>query len=142
MGDGGPVMPEWDEAVASMAMCEEATFVFSVSRRAAAAPDPPACRPRRRRPRRLPPPVPPAQVGAASRMQMPFVGARKAPPGTVVVIEVGLIDVKRENGRKREVNDYLWRQVPPTHHIPPRLPYPAASPPVTPCLLHSNSSRL
>ena len=42
---------------------------------------------------------------------MPFVGARKAPPGTVVVIEVGLIDVKRENGRKREVNDYLWRQL-------------------------------
>ena len=24
------------------------------------------------------------------------------------MIEVGLIDVKRENGRKREVNDYLW----------------------------------
>jgi hypothetical protein len=70
-------------------------------------------------------------------MQMPFVGARKAPPGTVVVIEVGLIDVKRENGRKREVNDYLWRQVPPTHHIPPRLPYPAASPtchPMSPSL--------
>ena len=66
MGDGGPfVMPEWDEAVASMAMCEEATFVFSVSRRARrsarAAPlsAPPARRPRRlsqaarSRPRRL-----------------------------------------------------------------------------------------
>ena len=31
MGDGGPlVSPEWDEAVASMAICEEATIVFSV----------------------------------------------------------------------------------------------------------------
>ena len=50
---------------------------------------------------------------------MPFVGARKAPPGTVVVIEVGLIDVKRENGRKREVNDYLWRQSrDPRSHTP------------------------
>ena len=56
MGDGGPfVFREWDEAVSSMAMCEEATFVFSVN--------------------------------ACQRMSMPYVGARKAPPGSVVVIE-------------------------------------------------------
>ena len=68
---------------------------------------------------------------------MPFVGARKAPPGTVVVIEVGLIDVKRENGRKREVNDYLWRQLkaekvqqssigsrPKSHTSHPTSPFP------------------
>ena len=41
---------EWDEAVASMAICEEATIVFS--------------------------------AGASARMQMPFIGARKAPPRT------------------------------------------------------------
>ena len=54
MGDGGPfVMPEWDEAIASMAMCEEATFVFSVSRRA------------RRRARPARPPVRAAAARAA-----------------------------------------------------------------------------
>jgi len=77
MGDGGPlVCRAWDEAVASMAMCEEATFVFGVKE--------------------------------VQRMQMPFVAARKAPMGTVLVIEVGLIDVKRDNGKRREVNDFLW----------------------------------
>ena len=51
MGDGGPFASrEWDEAVASMAICEEATIVFS--------------------------------AGASARMQMPFIGARKAPPRT------------------------------------------------------------
>ena len=76
MGDGGPfVFKEWDEAVASMAMCEEATFVFS--------------------------------VGATQRAKMPFVACRQAPPGTVLVVEVGLINVKREGGRKQEVNDFL-----------------------------------
>eukprot|EP00962_Isochrysis_galbana_P022245 scaffold6621_cov112-Isochrysis_galbana.AAC.2 len=30
---------------------------------------------------------------------MPFVAARRAPPGTVLVVEVGLIDVRRDNGR-------------------------------------------
>ena len=72
MGDGGPfVFKEWDEAVASMAMCEEATFVFS--------------------------------VGATQRAMMPFVASRKAPPGTVLVVEVGLINVKRDGGRRQEV---------------------------------------
>ena len=72
MGDGGPfVFKEWDEAVGSMAMCEEATFVFS--------------------------------VGACQRAMMPFVACRKAPPGTVLVVEVGLINVKRESGRRQEV---------------------------------------
>ena len=76
MGDGGPfVVKEWDEAVASMAMCEEATFVFS--------------------------------VGATQRAMMPFVACRKAPPGTVIVAEVGLINVKRDGGRRQEVNDFL-----------------------------------
>ena len=76
MGDGGPfVLKEWDEAVASMAMCEEATFVFS--------------------------------VGATQRAMMPFVACRKAPPGTVLVCEVGLINVKRNGGRDQEVNDFL-----------------------------------
>ena len=76
MGDGGPLAcREWDEAVASMSICEEATIVFS--------------------------------AGAAARMQMPFIGARKAPPGTVVVAEIGLIDVRRDGGRRREVNEWL-----------------------------------
>ena len=76
MGDGGPFgSREWDEAVASMAICEEATIVFS--------------------------------AGASARMQMPFIGARKAPPGTVVVAEIGLIDVRRDGGRRREVNEWL-----------------------------------
>ena len=76
MGDGGPfVFKEWDEAIASMAMCEEATFVFS--------------------------------VGATQRAMMPFVACRKAPPGTVLVVEVGLINVKRDGGRRQEVNDFL-----------------------------------
>ena len=76
MGDGGPFASrEWDEAVASMAMCEEATFVFS--------------------------------VGATQRAMMPFVACRKAPPGTVLVVEVGLINVKRDGGRRQEVNDFL-----------------------------------
>ena len=76
MGDGGPfVFKEWDEAVAGMAMCEEATFVFS--------------------------------VGATQRAMMPFVACRKAPPGTVLVVEVGLINVKRDGGRRQEVNDFL-----------------------------------
>ena len=76
MGDGGPfVFKEWDEAVASMAMCEEATFVFS--------------------------------KGATQRAMMPYVGCRKAPPGTVLVVEVGLINVKRDGGRRQEVNDFL-----------------------------------
>ena len=76
MGDGGPfVFKEWDEAVASMAMCEEATFVFS--------------------------------VGATQRAMMPFVACRKAPMGTVLVCEVGLINVKRNGGRDQEVNDFL-----------------------------------
>jgi hypothetical protein len=79
MGDGGPfVFKEWDEAVASMAMCEEATFVFS--------------------------------VGATQRAMMPFVACRKAPPGTVLVVEVGLINVKRDNGRRQEVNDFLCQK--------------------------------
>jgi hypothetical protein len=31
MGDGGPLVAKaWDEALATMAMCEEATFVFGV----------------------------------------------------------------------------------------------------------------
>ena len=76
MGDGGPlVCAEWDEAVASMAICEEATIVFS--------------------------------VGACSRMMLPFVGARKAPPGTIIVAEIGLIDVRRDGGRRREVNEFM-----------------------------------
>ena len=76
MGDGGPLASrEWDEAVASMSICEEATIVFS--------------------------------AGASARMQMPFIGARKAPPGTVVVAEIGLIDVRRDGGRRREVNEWL-----------------------------------
>ena len=76
MGDGGPfVFKEWDEGIASMAMCEEATFVFS--------------------------------VGATQRAMMPFVACRKAPPGTVLVCEVGLINVKRNGGRDQEVNDFL-----------------------------------
>lgn len=79
MGDGGPfVFKEWDEAVASMAMCEEATFVFS--------------------------------VGATQRAMMPFVACRKAPPGTVLVVEVGLINVKREGGRRQEVNEFLTQK--------------------------------
>ena len=79
MGDGGPfVFKEWDEAVASMAMCEEATFVFS--------------------------------VGATQRAMMPFVACRKAPPGTVLVVEVGLINVKRDGGRRQEVNDFLTQK--------------------------------
>ena len=64
------------QAVASMAMCEEATFVFAVKE--------------------------------VQRMMMPFVAARKAPVGTVLVIEVGLTDVRRENGKRREVNDFLF----------------------------------
>ena len=76
MGDGGPFASrEWDEAVASMSICEEATIVFS--------------------------------AGASARMQMPFIGARKAPPGTVIVAEIGLIDVRRDGGRRREVNEWL-----------------------------------
>lgn len=58
-----------------MAMCEEATFVFS--------------------------------VGATQRAMMPFVACRKAPPGTVLVVEVGLINVKRDGGRRQEVNEFL-----------------------------------
>ena len=58
-----------------MAMCEEATFVFS--------------------------------VGATQRAMMPFVACRKAPPGTVLVVEVGLINVKRDGGRRQEVDDFL-----------------------------------
>ena len=77
MGDGGPlVCKAWDEAIASMAMCEEATFVFGVKE--------------------------------VQRMMMPFVAARKAPLGTVLVVEVGVIDVRRDNGKRREVDDYLW----------------------------------
>ena len=35
MGDGGPLASrEWDEAVASMSICEEATIVFSATARA------------------------------------------------------------------------------------------------------------
>ena len=64
-------------------------------------------------------------------MMMPFVAARrapprtwlvvecahrlftlsavnKAPPGTVLVVEVGVIDVRRDNGKRREVDDFLW----------------------------------
>jgi len=79
MGDGGPfVFKEWDEAIGSMAMCEEATFVFS--------------------------------VGATQRAMMPFVACRKAPPGTVLVVEVGLINVKRDGGRRQEVNDFLTQK--------------------------------
>ena len=61
-----------------MAMCEEATFVFS--------------------------------VGATQRAMMPFVACRKAPPGTVLVAEVGLINVKRDGGRRQEVNDFLTQK--------------------------------
>lgn len=43
-------------------------------------------------------------------MMMPFVAARKAPIGTVVVIEVGVIDVRRDNGKRREVDDFLWEK--------------------------------
>ena len=47
-------------------------------------------------------------VKEVQRMMMPFVAARKAPVGTVLVIEVGLTDVRRENGKRREVNDFLF----------------------------------
>merc|ERR1719310_391839 len=38
---------------------------------------------------------------------MPFVACRKAPPGTVLVVEGGLINVKRDGGRRQEVNEFL-----------------------------------
>ena len=41
---------------------------------------------------------------------MPFVGARKCPPGTVVVAEIGLIDIRRDGGRRREVNEFLTQK--------------------------------
>lgn len=40
---------------------------------------------------------------APLRSQMPYVGARKCPPGSVIVIEVGLIDCRWDNQRIREV---------------------------------------
>ena len=84
-----------------MAMCEEATCSPRQAAAPAAAPDPPARLSAPPPPAPPAAPVPPAQVGAASRMQMPFVGARKAPPGTVVVIEVGLIHHARTGGSER-----------------------------------------
>ena len=75
MGDGGPfVFKEWDGAVASMAMCEEATYVFG---------------------------------GSDAAGDDAVRACRKAPPGTVLVVEVGLINVKRDGGRKQEVDDFL-----------------------------------
>ena len=41
---------------------------------------------------------------------MSFVGARKCPPGTVVVAEIGLIDIRRDGGRRREVNEFLTQK--------------------------------
>ena len=104
MGDGGPlVCKAWDEAIASMAMCEEATFVFGVKEVRLASPI--GAQPCTALSEHaaggllhvlISHRAPHIQV---QRMMMPFVAARRAPPGTILVIEVGLIDVRRDNGR-------------------------------------------